>query len=663
MAARVGGTSPRASGLLLLLVSLWPITILAQNDITFTTGSNSPEIPEEEPVGTVIVDMNVFYVVGFVPRSEDSGSYRFVNVSAPDVDKFALNPATGEVSNAVVLDRDAPGAQTSFRLDLDFFSPADNFTAVTTLQISLLDVNDNPPRFTQDVYESAIAENTTAGAAFVTVLADDPDQVQRQQIVDEEAEDFGGFQYVVSNGLVNYTITGGNELNHFVVNPETGAVSVAPGQSLDVDNVDFYNLTIVAKDGGGLTDTAAVIVRVFDSNDNVPEIHSPTSVEITISEDTPPGYVVITSINATDDDFGPNAEIDFLILSGDVANSFNIDSTTGELFVSGALDRELAADGTLLLTIAARDRGIPSLQSTIPVTVHLTDVNDSPPKFDQASYTLSVSETARIGDVVGQVNAVDNDADENGTVTYSLYNHTSFQFSIDSTTGVIATNITLDRETTPIYNLTVLAVDNPLNDSFQLSSTVSVLVAVGDANDNAPEWSQSLYTAGVLDTAVVGFEVIRVLATDRDSGTNALLRYELFAPPDNDFAINLNNGSVTVNTDLNFATKSSYTYRLRVSDSSAVPLDAFADLNITVHTPNINPPIFKMVSYSATVQEILPVGSAVLNATAVDPDPGLIGEIRYRISAESMFDAAGSFSIDPITGTVKVASSLDFDFR
>ena len=664
MVARVGGTSPRARGILLLLfASLWPSISLAQNEITFTVGSNSPEIPEEQPVGSVIVDMNVFYVVGFVPRTESSGSYRFVNTSAPDVDKFSLDPATGVVSNAVVLDRDAPGAQTSFTLDLDFFSPADNFTAATTLQISLLDVNDNSPRFTQEVYETAIAENTTAGAAFITVQADDPDQVQRQQLVDEETEDFLGFQYTISNGLVNYTITGGNELNHFAVNLETGAVSVAPGQSLDVDDVDFYNLTIVAQDGGGLTDTASVIVRVFDSNDNAPVIHSPTSIEITISEDTPPGYVVITSINATDDDFGPNAEIDFLILSGDVANSFTIDSTTGELYVSGPLDRELTADGTLTLTIAARDRGIPSLQSTIPVVIHITDINDSPPQFDQASYTLTISETARVGDVVGQVTAVDNDAGENGTVTYSLYNHTSLQFSIDSTTGIITTNITLDRETTPTYDLTVLAVDNPFNESFQLSSTVSVVVAVGDVNDNPPEWSQSLYTAGVLNTAAIGFEVIRVLATDRDFGSNAQLRYQLFAPPDNDFVINLNNGSVTVNADLDFATQSSYIYRLRVSDSGAVPSDAFADLNITVHTPNIHRPMFEMASYSETVLETLSIGSAVLNATATDPDPGLIGQIRYRIAAESMFDAAGSFSIDPVTGTIRVSSSLDYDFR
>ena len=620
------------------------------------------DIPEEQPVGTIIANMEIVYFSGGSLHLEDAGSYSYVNSSDPDLDKFTLNQATGELSNAVLLDRDAPGVQTSFTLRVQFQVAADNATAMATILVSLLDVNDNPPNFTQEIYHATIAENTPSGVPFTSVLAEDPDQVQRQQVVDEVSESFVGFVYLISNGLVNYTIVGGNELGHFAINVTSGNLSVAAGQSLDVDSIDFYNITVLAEDGGGLTDTANVIIDILDSNDNFPMILSPSSIEITISEDTAPGFVVIDSINATDEDMDQNAEIEFLIVSGDVTNSFTINSTTGELVVTGALDRELAPGGTLTLSIGARDHGVPPLQSTIPVVVHLTDINDSPPQFDQSTYVFSVSESARIGDNVGQVNAVDLDADENGTVRYSLVNHTHL-FVIDTNTGVITTNITLDRETTPTYNLTVEAVDTPNNISFQLSSTVIVTIAIGDVNDNTPVWSQPIYTAGVLDTAVVGFEVIRVTATDRDTGINALLRYELFLPPDNDFAIDLSTGSVTVNTNLEFHTKSSYSYTLRVSDSSPVPRGAFAELNITVHTPNIHRPMFEMVSYSETVSEVLPIGATVLNVTATDPDPGLIGEIHYRIPSESLFDPAGSFTVDADTGAVIVVSSLDFDFR
>ena len=561
------------------------------------------------------------------------------------------------------MDRDAPGAQTNFRLEVTF-STTDNTSAATiTVDISLLDINDNAPRFTQDVYEALVAENTAPGVPFFNVTALDQDQVQRVQVIDEDAEDFGGFRYVVSNGRVVYSIIGGNELGHFAIQPDTGDLMVATGEMLDVDDIDLYNITVLAEDGGGLNDTAVVLISVFDSNDNPPQIHSPLSVELTISEDTAVGYIVIDSVNATDADVGPNADIEFLILSGDITGSFSINSTIGELTVSTSLDRESVPDATISLTIAARDRGIPPLQATIPVTIHLLDINDSPPQFDQSTYTLSVSEAARIGDQVGKVTATDLDAGENGTVKYSLVDLTSSQFVIDSSTGVIITNTTLDREDTPFYYLTVEAVDNPDNISLQLSSTVNVTIAVADVNDNSPIWVPSNYTAGVLDTAVIGYEVIRLQASDEDSGTNGELRYEFFGATDSDFAIDLTTGSVRVHANLNFATKSAYQYRVRASDSAAVPRDAFADLYITVHTPNINPPRFEFPSYTVTVNEVLSIGSTALNVTATDSDPGLIGEVRYRITAESMFDEAGSFSVDPNTGAVIVSSSLDFDFR
>ena len=664
MASRgVGGTLRAALGTLLLLLVLLPAVCSGQVTLGFEEGSEYVEIPEEQPVGTLIIDFSATYVDNFgIPQDESSGSYNFSDPTAADVDKFSLNTATGQIRNAMMLDRDAPGAQTSFRLAVTF-STTNNLTATTTVQVALLDVNDNPPRFTQDLYEALTAENTAPGDAFFHVTAVDPDQVQREQVIDEEAENFGGFVYVVSNGRVVYSIVGGNELGHFAIHPDTGNLTVATGESLDVDVIDFYNITVLAEDGGGLNDTAIVFIRVLDSNDNPPQIHSPLSVEITISEDTAPGYVVINSINATDADSGLNADIEFLILSGDSTGSFSIDSTTGELSVSSSLDREAAPDATISLTISARDHGVPPLQATIPVTVHLLDINDSPPRFDQSSYTFSVSESARIGDLVGQVAATDLDAEENGTVTYSLVNLTSPMFAIDPSTGAITTNTTLDREETPFYYLTVEAIDNPNNNSFQLSSTVNVSVAVADVNDNSPVWLQSLYTAGVLDNEALGLEVIRLQATDEDSGTNGEIRYEFFGATDSDFAIDLTTGSVTVNTNLNFGTKSTYQYRVRASDTAAVPRDAFTELNITVHTPNINPPMFEFPSYSVSVNEVLPIGSTALNVTATDSDPGLIGEVHYRIAPESVFDGAGSFNIDPNTGAVMVSSSLDFEFR
>ena len=51
----------------------------------------------------------------------------------------------------------------------------------------------------------------------------------------------------------------------------------------------------------------------------------------------------------------------------------------------------------------------------------------------------------------------------------------------------------------------------------------------------------------------------------------------------------------------------------------------------------------------------------MFQVAAFDPDPGAIGEVRYRIP--TIFDEAGSFSVNDTFGDIYVASRLDFDAR
>lgn len=648
----------------LVLASLLHVSE-CQVRVQFNSSAYNPTLREEQPVGTYVVTIGAFYSDSFgIPRT--NGIFNISNVGDAQYFRIdtstALSQSAGTITTIAVFDRDAPGVQTVFVFAVTYTTP-DGTSGSTPIRVSLSDVNDNPPRFTERIFTTAVFEGTRGGTPFFNVTAVDPDLVVATQTIDEASEDFGEVEYTVANGRIIYNITSGNELGHFSINADNGTLSVSSGAVLDVDSVNLYNLTVMAVDGGGLMDTATVIVSIVDSNDNQPQILAPHSFQLTISEDTPLGFVILESINATDADSGINADIRFLITSGDITNSFSINELSGEILVSSPLDRERGE--VVNLTIAARDQGIPPQQDTFNIVIYLLDVNDFVPSFSRTSYELSINENSIIGARVGQVEAVDNDQGPNGTVTYRILEGTEGKFVIDSQTGEIFTNGSLDREQVPSYSLLVEAVDNPDNFSLTLSSVVNVTILIGDINDNSPVFEQESYEVSILDNVRRFTEIIQLQAFDQDSGSNGQItyRFQVSDPirPDN-YEINANTGIVSRFRRIDFETQSVYYYTVRALDN-AEPFPLFTDVQLTIyiHNVNENPPTFEQSEYNTTIVETTAIGRVVLSVTAHDPDIGLIGEVRYRIV--SVFDAAGSFDVNETTGDIYVNSTLDFDFR
>ena len=614
---------------------------------------------EEQPIGTPLVDINVLYFdFSFEEFTEQYGSYSFV--SGYDEEVFDIGASDGIVRFAVVLDIDQPNPKIDYSFKVNF-TASDGFSSTKDFTVFLQDINDNTPAFDHTQYLVTLPENSGVGFEVLKVVASDPDQVATEQLIDEETETVIGINYTISNGRVLYKIQSGNDDNQFAIDTDTGNITVAAGSSIDFDEKDFYNLTICAQDGGGLKNTTLVLITISDSNDNAPVILYPDNFTIELLEDTPPGLIIVDYINATDDDHGNNSEIYFAIVGGDVTNSFTVDEVTGMVNLTGELDRE--AQNPLKLMIAAIDKGLPPLQDVLTVTIDLGDVNDEAPVFQESIYVFEIAEGPKIGTVVGTVHAIDDDEGGGGTVSYHLMDQSPF-FSIDNTSGVIsAITDLLDRETQSYYILTVIAIDNPLNQSLALSASVVVNVTLLDENDNSPQWSQTLYSAGILDTESPGFILTTLLATDNDIGTNGQVRYEFFNTDDSTFFIDIDSGAVTLEETLDFSLRSVYTYTVRAYDGAVVPKDSYTELNITVHTPNVKTPVFKITAQNLTLSEDVGVGVVVLNVTATDKDPGLIGLVRYRISADSYFDGSGSFGVTEDTGGVFVSERLDYDYK
>ncbi|XP_036933396.1 protocadherin gamma-A5-like isoform X31 [Acanthopagrus latus] len=396
--------------------------------------------------------------------------------------------------------------------------------------ITVLDANDNAPVFTQQTYKATVTENSPKGTVVATVTASDADQG--------------------SNGRITYSIT--NTLDDvgrvFKVNEETGEVTL-------IGNVDFeesrnYQINLLASDEGGLTDSSKLIVDVLDVNDNKPEINI-MSKSTVISEDAKLNTVV-TMINIEDRDSGENGNMKCFINDN---IPFTLKASTNNFYslvTDSDLDRERASEYNISVTCS--DEGVPSLSSSVTLTLQISDVNDNAPVFERSSYEAYIVENNTPGLSIFTVRARDADWNQNARVSYILEDSSvngvpvSSYVSVSADSGVIHAVRSFDYEQIKDFHFRVKAQDGG---SPPLSSNVSVKIMIQDQNDNPPQVLYPVQTGGsvvaemVPRSADVGYLVTKVVAVDVDSGQNAWLSYKLQKATDRAlFEVGLQNGEI-----------------------------------------------------------------------------------------------------------------------
>ncbi len=109
-----------------------------------------------------------------------------------------------------------------------------------------------------------------------------------------------------------------------------------------------------------------------------------------------------------------NSEIRYSIVRSDIGGeNFTLDAIEGVLKVKHPIDfeklpSEIIGVGNnnvkrLNLLVEARDRGIPSLASRVPVVIYVEDVNDHVPRFEQSAYAVTIPEDIQPATPVLQV--------------------------------------------------------------------------------------------------------------------------------------------------------------------------------------------------------------------------------------------------------------------
>lgn len=185
-----------------------------------------------------------------------------------------------------------------------------------------------------------------------------------------------------------------------------------------------------------------MIIKVGDVNDNVPEFYIPRPEEVAVEENSPVGTSVY-EVTATDRDSGNYKLVKYSILGGSGWGLFVIDRSSGMLRTNATFDYEKRT--SYLLEIKAEDGGSPPLESKVNLTVYIKSVDESDPKFEESSYEFDIPGNAKIGDVVGQVVATDEDGGEDGIVRYSFEFSSSDVFAINGTSGIIFVNNSLEE--------------------------------------------------------------------------------------------------------------------------------------------------------------------------------------------------------------------------
>ncbi|NXL77444.1 PCDBD protein, partial [Leptocoma aspasia] len=439
-----------------------------------------------------------------------------------------------------------------------------------TIEISMiiLDVNDNAPKFTQDRYIGRVLENMPEGSVVLTVLATDQD--------------------AGVNGDISYQLSqaGGQSDSAFVIDPKTGEIKLT--KPLDFEAAETHELSVKARDGGGLSAICKVLVEVVDVNDNAPELVV-SSFSSPLAENTVPGTVVAL-FTVRDRDSGANGKIScaledqlFFSLRPAYKNYY-------ELVTVSALDREERAQ--YILSVTAADAGSPPLTSTQTFTVDISDVNDNAPVFNQTSYTMYVRENNVPTVFVGAVSAADADVGLNAKVTYSLAPAQGAErascscISVNSENGHVFVLRPLDYEHLRQTEVTVSASDAG---SPPLRANVTVRLVVLDENDNAPlvlypaQDSSPASSELVPVSAEAGYLVTKVVAVDADSGQNSWLSYHLLRATDPGlFSVAAQSGEVRLRRPVTERDSVKHKLLVLVRDNGKPPLSATAALSALV---------------------------------------------------------------------------------
>ncbi|XP_006866307.1 PREDICTED: protocadherin gamma-A5 [Chrysochloris asiatica] len=558
---------------------------------------------------------------------------------------FSLNPGSGSLITAGRIDREELCAQSAQCL-VSFNILVENQMKIYGVEVEIIDINDNPPRFRDEELKVKINENAVVGTRLVLPFARDPD--------------------VGLNSLQSYQLSSNM---HFSLDVKSGTdkqkyPELVLDRLLDREKEAIHDLLLTAVDGGDpiLSGTTHIRVMVLDANDNAPLFTRP-EYRVSVPEDIPVGTRLLT-LTATDPDEGLNGKLTYSFRNEEdkISETFQLDSSLGEISTLQSLDYEEAS--FYLIEVEAQDGG--ALLASAKVLVTVQDVNDNAPEVILTSLTTSISEDCLPGTVIALFSVHDSDSGENGEISCSIPRDLPFKLekSVDNYYHLRTTKA-LDREETSDYNITITVVDCGTP---SLSTETHISIKVADINDNPPAFARTSYSTYILENNSKGVSIFSVTTHDPDSGENARVSYSLIegtlqgALLSSYVSINPDTGVLYALRSFDYEQFQGLQLWVTASDSGIPPLSSNVSLSLYVLDQNDNAPEILYPTLpidGSTGVELAPrsaePGYLVTKVVAVDRDSGQNSWLSYRLLKTS---EPGLFAVGVHTGEVRTARAI-----
>ena len=548
--------------------------------------------------------------------------------------------------------------------------------------VTLLFINDNQPVFSEEEYSGTVRENL-ANTFVVQVLAFDEDSINTDFQLTYEIV-FG------DDCMIEASVNSSNDTTlspdgplfsdlpppcRFTIDPLTGGISTSDSPP-DRETTDSFSLQVIVSDGQ-FQSIVGVQIAIEDVNDVAPRF-DPERYSASVPLGAGVGYL-LAELVVVDPDLG---EVDIFQVSMEPPvgqGAFLLEQGTGRVLLNIPETELDSSTPQYILTFEALDQGFLESTNRAVLVVNVT-VNDADPVFGQSLYQASVFENAEIGTPVVAVMATDSDAGSNGAVSYSIEEDADLPFAIDPLSGEITVSGAIDFEEAKSYAFTVTAMDGGREPRF---GTAEVAVQVRNINEFSPEFTQMVYSAAVCESAPIGYEILRVEATDGDGGLFGDVTYSIIAQEDclDCLALNTSTGAVTIARSLDFETTFAEFRVFVQAQDGGFRFSTEADVIVSMLNDNEYPPEFEFVSpLVVRVAENYPVASPlplaqplatdqddcdidqcdgieiINNASCSDSSDGLMYEILNG-------NEEGLFEIDTNTGIIFLVNSLDFDLE
>uniref|UniRef100_A0A8C8SUZ8 FAT atypical cadherin 2 n=1 Tax=Pelusios castaneus TaxID=367368 RepID=A0A8C8SUZ8_9SAUR len=587
------------------------------------TASVSEGLPAQTPV------------VQLFASDKDSGrnkviSYQILDENSDATKFFDIDPNTGEITTAQVLDHETNHQFLMKVRATDHGIPPLSSEALVIVDVA--DINDNPPEFSQPQYEAKVSEMATCGHTVIKVQALDPDSGDTTRL--------------------EYVILSGNDNRHFTINTTSGIISMLNRCRKDLES--SYNLRVSASDGVFKT-TVPVYINTTQANKHSPSFWQ-NVYEAELAENAEVGTKVIELL-AIDPDDGPYGTVDYTIINKLAHEKFTIDNK-GHIATLQKLDRENSTERVIAIKVMAKDGGGKVAFCTVKII--LTDENDNPPQFKASEYILSVQANVSKGSPVIQVLAYDADEGVNADVTYSVDSMegiTEDLIEVNAGTGVVKVKESLVGLENRAFNFKVKAEDSrppPWN------SLVPVNLQIVPREVSLPRFSEPLYTFSASEDLPEGSEVGSVKAVAEEPIIYSLVKGTTTeSNKDEVFVLDKQTGALKVKKAMDHEKTKWYQIDIMAHCShQETELVSLVSVSIHVKDVNDNKPVFEADPYQAFVMENMPSGTTVIQVTANDQDTGSDGQVTYSLEAEPD-NIRGLFTIDGESGWITTLKELD----